>query len=168
MQSPGHEVFAAADKPTLRIGKDEISFKVKTNKEGYLYVFQFGSDNEIVQIFPSKVASGNLARADSTTSIPGEKACKSRNESSASCVQIPAGGPPGMDRLLAIVSKHARDFSALGLKDQAGFKQSSLAAVRAAGEQWNGKGSIFAGKPICDAPCTDDYGAAVFNVEEVK
>ena len=37
-QSPDFKVEAAADKPQLRINKDNMAFKVKTEKAGYLYV----------------------------------------------------------------------------------------------------------------------------------
>jgi len=27
---------------------------------------------------------------------------------------------------------------------------------------------VFAGTPVCTPPCSDEYGAAVFTVEEIK
>jgi serine/threonine protein kinase len=157
-QSPDYKVEAAADKPQIRIDKDNMSFKVKTDKEGHLYVFQHGTDGAIVQIFPNAVAKSNLIRGDSTLSLPPSK----------SDWNLPAGGPPGVDHLIAIVSKYPRDFSALGLKVRDGFGQTTFDAVGAAAKAQGGGASIFAGRPICPEPCTDDYGAALFNAEEIN
>ncbi|MEO8921862.1 MAG: serine/threonine-protein kinase [Caldimonas sp.] len=155
-QSPDFKVEAAADKPLLKIDKDMMSFKVKSEKEGYLYVFQYGSDGGIVQIFPNTAAKNNRMRADSTLSLPPRNA------------GTMAGGPPGTDRLIAIVSQYPRDFSALGLKVNEGFGQTTLKAASNAALAQGGGASIFAGKAICQQPCTDEYGAALFAVDEIK
>ena len=157
-QSPDFKVEAAADKPQLRIDKDKMSFKVKSEKGGHLYVFQHGTDGAILQIFPNAAAKNNQMRAESTLSLPppqGEWA-------------LPVGGPPGVDHLIAIVSMHPRDFSALGFKVRDGFGQTSLDVVRAAAQAAGNGASVFAGRPICERPCTDDYGAASFSAEETK
>jgi serine/threonine protein kinase len=155
-QSPDFKVEAAADKPQLRIDKDMMSFKVKSEKEGYVYVFQYGSDGGIVQIFPNTVAKNNRMRADSTLSLPPKGA------------GTMAGGPPGTDHLIAIVSQHPRDFSALGLKVSEGFGQTTLDAASHAARAQGSGASIFAGKAICQQPCTDEYGATLFTVDEIK
>jgi serine/threonine protein kinase len=155
-QSPDFKVEAAADKPELKIDKDMMSFKVKSEKEGFVYVFQYGSDGGIVQIFPNTAAKNNRMRADTTLSLPPKNA------------GTMAGGPPGTDHLLAIVSQYPREFSALGLKINEGFGQTTLAAASAAATGQEGGPSIFAGKAICQQPCTDEYGAALFSVDEIK
>jgi hypothetical protein len=155
-QSPDFKVEAAADKPQLKIDKDMMSFKVKTEKEGYLYVFQYGSDGGIVQIFPNMAAKSNRMRADSTLSLPPKGA------------GTMAGGPPGTDHLIAIVSQHPRDFSGLGLKVADGFGQTTLEAAARAAKANAASSSVFAGKAVCQPPCSDEYGAALFTVEEVK
>jgi hypothetical protein len=156
-QSPDFKVVAAADKPQLRIDKDEMSFQVKSEKDGFLYVFQYGSDGGIVQIFPNGVAKSNKIRAESVLSLPGKGAW-----------HLPVGGPPGTDRLLAVVSKYPRDFSSLGLKPQGGFDQTTLDAASQAAQAQGAGASIFAGKAICQQPCTDDFGASLFTAEEIK
>ena len=155
-QSPDFKVEAAADKPQLKIDKDMMSFKVKTEKEGYLYVFQYGTDGGIVQIFPNTAAKSNRMRADSTLSLPPKGA------------GTMAGGPPGIDHLMAIVSQHPRDFSALGLKVADGFGQTTVEALGKAHRAQAAGPPIFAGKAVCQQPCTDEYGTALFTVEEVK
>lgn len=155
-QSPDFKVEAAADQPQLKIERDIMSFKVKSEKEGYVYVFQYGSDGGIVQVFPNTAAKNNRMRADTTLSLPPKNA------------GTMAGGPPGTDHLLAIVSQYPRDFSALGLKVNEGFGQTTLSAVTQAARSQESGSSIFAGKAICQQPCTDEYGAALFSVDEIK
>ena len=155
-QSATFKVEAAADKPQLRIDKDNMTFKVKTEKEGYLYVLQYGSDGGIVQVFPNTAAKSNRLKADSTTALPPKNAL------------TVAGGPPGTDHLLVIVSTHPRQFRALGLKNIDGFEQTTLDAARQAAEASGPSASVFAGSPVCTPPCSDEYGAAVFTVEEIK
>ena len=155
-QSATFKVEAAADQPKLRIDKDTMTFKVKTEKEGYVYVLQYGSDGGIVQVFPNTAAKSNRLKADSTTSLPPKNALTI------------AGGPPGIDHLLVIVSNYPRQFKALGLKNSDGFEQTTLDAARQAAEAAGPAASVFAGTPVCTPPCSDEYGAAVFTVEEVK
>ena len=155
-QSATFKVEAAADKPQLRIDKDNMTFKVKTEREGYVYVLQYGSDGGIVQVFPNTAAKSNRLKADSTTSLPPKNA------------NTIAGGPPGIDHLLVIVSNHPRQFKALGLKNIDGFEQTTLEAARQAAEAAGPAASVFAGTPVCTPPCSDEYGAAVFTVEEIK
>ena len=52
-QSPDFKVEAAADKPQLKIDKDAMRFNVTTEREGFAYVFQYGTDGGIVQLFPN-------------------------------------------------------------------------------------------------------------------
>ncbi len=155
-QSAAFKVEAAADKPQLKIDKDNLTFKVKTEKEGYLYVLQYGSDGGIVQVFPNTAAKSNRLKADSTTSLPPKNAL------------TVAAGPPGTDHLLVIVSNHPRQFRALGMKNIDGFEQTTLEAARLAAEAAGPAASVFAGTPVCTQPCSDEYGATQFTVEEIK
>ncbi len=157
-QSPDYKVEAAADKPQLQINKDKLTFKVKTEKEGHLYVLMHGTDGGIIQLFPNGEAKNNLIRADSTLSLPSGKGNW----------DIGVGGPAGTDHFIAIVSKYPRDFSSLGLKVRDGFAQTTADAAGELAKTQSGGASIFAGRPICTPPCTDDYGAALFTVEEVN
>ena len=69
---------------------------------------------------------------------------------------------------MAIVSQNPRDFSTLGLKLSEGFGQTTLDAASNAARAQGSGASIFAGKAICQQPCTDEYGAALFTVDEIK
>ena len=157
-QSPDYKVFAAADKPQLRINKDKMTFKVKTEKEGHLYVLMHGTDGAIIQLFPNAEAKNNQIRADTTLSLPPGKGNW----------DIGVGGPAGIDHLIAIVSKFPRDFSGLGLKMRDGFGQTTADEAGVAAKAQGSGASIFAGRPVCQQPCTDDYGAATFTAEEIN
>jgi hypothetical protein len=133
-----------------------MTFKVKTEKEGYVYVIQYGTDGGIVQVFPNTHAKSNRLKGDSTTSLPPKDALTK------------AGGPPGVDHLLVIVSTHPRQFKALGMKNIDGFEQTTLVAAKQAAEAAGASASVFAGTPVCTPPCSDEYGATVFTVEEIK
>jgi len=142
----------------LRIDKDKLTFKVSSDKPGHLYVLMHGTDGSIIQLFPNAAAKNNQIRAGSTLSLPAAKGIW----------DISVAGPPGTDHYLAIVSKWPRDFSALGLKMRDGFEQTTFGAAKAAAEAQAGASSVFMGRPICEQPCTDDYGAAVFNADEIN
>jgi hypothetical protein len=157
-QSPDFHVEAAADKPRLRIDKDKMTFKVKTEKEGHLYVFMHGTDGAIIQIFPNQAAKNNKMRTDATLALPPANGNW----------DLGVGGPAGTDHLLAIVSKYPREFTALGLKTRDGFAQTTVAAAREAAKLHSGPTSIFTGVPICPSACSDDFGAALFTAEEVN
>ena len=73
-QSPDFKVEAAADKPQLKIDKDIMAFQVSSDKEGFLYVFQYGSDGGIVQVFPNLLAKNNRMRADTVLVAAAKKA----------------------------------------------------------------------------------------------
>ena len=157
-QSPDYKVEAAADKPQLKINKDKMTFKVKTEKAGHLYVLMHGTDGAIIQLFPNTEAKNNQIRADTTLSLPSGKGNW----------DIGVGGPAGIDHLIAIVSKFPRDFSGLGLKMRDGFAQTTVEEASAAAKAQGAGASIFAGRPVCQQPCTDDYGAALFTAEEIN
>ena len=157
-QSPDYKVVAAADKPQLKINQDKMTFKVKTEKAGHLYVLMHGTDGAIIQLFPNAEAKNNQIRGDTTLSLPSGKGNW----------DISVAGPPGIDHLIAIVSKFPRDFSGLSLKMRDGFAQTSTEEASAAAKAQGTGASIFAGRPVCQQPCTDDYGAALFTAEEIN
>ena len=97
-------VNTLADKQTLVIGRDSIKFRVKSSEAGYLYVFFSGTDNAgLTLLFPNTNDSKNRIAADTEVVLPS----KTWN--------IDAGGPPGVDHIVAMVSRSPRDFSGVGL-----------------------------------------------------
>jgi hypothetical protein len=81
-----------------------------------------------------------------------------------------AGGPPGTNHFVAIVSENPRDFSAAGLKKVDPFAEFPLEAAAEVARSQPAEPSPFAGKPVCatGAPCSDAYGAATFTIEESR
>jgi hypothetical protein len=72
--------------------------------------------------------------------------------------------PPGKAQLLVMVSRHPRDFSALGSQRVAYFRAFPTGAkAEALAAAAGGDASVYAGRPVCpDAgACTDEYGAAL-------
>ncbi len=161
-QSPDFHVDATLVKPRMRIGKDNLSFSVRSEKEGYVYVFLHGTDDVILQVYPNQLNKSNRIRAGQSLTVPPPQ-----GEGPGSW-NLPAGGPAGTDTLIAIVSANPRDFSAVGMKVSDKFLQTTRAlATEAARGDSSGK-PLFLGKPICREPCADDYGARVVTAEEVN
>ena len=157
-QSADFRVEAATTQPQFRIDKDFLSFSVKAEKEGHLYVFLHGSDGLLMQVFPNAMAKSNRVRAGQTLTLPPPR----------SQWAMKASGPRGIDHFIAIVSTHPRDFSATGLQVQDGYGQATLQAVNEAARLHGGVTPLFMGKPLCDKDCTDQFGAAVFASEQVN
>lgn len=148
------------DKARVRIGKDKLSFRLRSNQPGYLYVLMVGTDGDhFYQLFPNAVDGKNQMEAEKTLTLPRPG------------WTMVAGGPPGSNHFLAIVSDEKRDFSGAGIKKIDPFAEFPLdrAAKVAAAHHAAGKpGSAFVGQPVCSGakPCSPDYGAAVFTIEE--
>jgi hypothetical protein len=157
-QAPDFHVDATFVKPRFRIGKDNIAFTVKSEKDGYLYVLQHGTDDAIIQVFPNQIAKNNRIRAGQSLTLPPE----------GSEWVLQAGGPAGTDTMIAIVSANPRDYASTGMKYSDRFLQTTrAAAAEVARREPSGK-PFFLGKPECREPCDDIYGARVVTAEEVK
>jgi Caspase domain/Domain of unknown function (DUF4384) len=87
-----HTVNLKAVRSQLRIGQDYLDFNISTNKPGYLYILQVGSDGQTFNmLFPNKL-DGNNYIAAGNHSFPRPS------------WRIRSGGPAGTSSLLAIVS----------------------------------------------------------------
>ena len=160
-QSADFRVEAATTRPSFRIDKDYLSFSVKSEKEGHLYVFLHGSDGVLMQVFPNTMAKNNRMRAGQTLTLPPPQ----------SQWAMKASGPRGVDHFIAIVSAQPRDFSALGLQVQDGYAQASIESVSEAARRHGGATPLFMGTPVCgndQKDCTDHFGAAVFESEQIN
>ena len=78
----------------------------------------------------------------------------------------PRGRPD--DHLIAIVSQYPRDFSGLGLKVSDGFGQTTVARRARRPRSTGNRAVDLRRQGVCEQPCTDEYGAALFTVEEIK
>ena len=160
-QTAGFAVSAVAAKPQLRIGRDKLSFTVKSARDGYVNVLLEGPDGALMQLFPNTQSIDNRIKAGQALTLP-----------QANWV-LDTAEPAGPEHFLVVVSQHPREFSALSNKREfyfltlpTGETASALAA------QWKRSTPMLLGTPAAKAACEgaacDEYGAARFTVEVVK
>lgn len=152
-------VNVLADKSSLRIGSDRLQFRVKSKEPGYVYVFLSGTDkSHFYLLFPNEIDKNNRIEANTEVVLPRKSWA------------ITAGGPPGTNHIVTVVSRNPRDLKRVGLRaagdeipefDLAQAEQ--LWAARTAGV------SPFVGDAVCaaGAACDAGYGASLLEVEEV-
>jgi hypothetical protein len=92
-----YQVRIGTARDSMRIGQDLLDFSVTTNREGYLYILQVGSDGKTFNLlFPNKLDSNNQVAAG-THRFPRPN------------WRVRSGGPAGTSYLLAIVSPDKKD-----------------------------------------------------------
>ncbi|MES2533525.1 MAG: serine/threonine-protein kinase [Pseudomonadota bacterium] len=154
--TPGFGVTATPRKPEVAIGKDRLAFEVRSQREGYVYVYLLSSGGEMFLLFPNLLDKYNKIAANSTLALP------------RASWPMDAGGPAGSNRFVVMVSEHERDFGASGVQNDGVFPQFPL-PVLAALEATRGTGPTpLAGRPNCPGgtACKDVYGAANFKIVE--
>ena len=165
LADPALSVVATADKDSVRIGRDDIRLKVKANAAGYLYVLFSGTaEPEIRLLYPNRRDSDHRIEANVEVTLP----------SPASKLRMTASGPPGVDRIVAIVSRAPRSFEGVGLRSEstAVFDLPKFDLTRSA-QLWRAAAatpeSAFAGVADCAAsqPCPPGYGATLLEITEV-
>lgn len=99
-------VLAMTSRQPLRIGQDSLEFEVATQREGYLYIFQAGTEKTgITLLFPNSIDSANRLPAG-------------RHVFPRPTWALRSSGPPGTNHLMALLSDERKDYS--GLAKQAG------------------------------------------------
>jgi len=155
-RSPAIEVRAASSAATMKIGRDELRFAVASNVSGYVYVLLAGTDaNHLWLLFPNALDNNNRIAANSSVVLPRPE------------WTVTAAGPPGVNRVLVLVSPNPRDFATAGLRLGEPFSEFSLSALQAAIAHEGAL--VLAGKAQCEpsvANCDASFGAAVFEVIE--
>jgi serine/threonine protein kinase len=154
--APSWEVAANPRKAEVTVGKDKLSFDVRSNREGFVYVFLLSSGGEMFLLFPNLLDKHNKIAANATLALPRP------------AWPMEAGGPPGVNRFAVLVSQHERDFSASGIQNDGVFPQFPL-PVLAALESARGTGPApLVGKAVCPAgaSCNDVYGVGHFKIVE--
>jgi hypothetical protein len=92
------ELLVNIPSPNLRIGQDKLALSVKSPVAGYVYVVMLGSDEKsFYLLFPNKVDGDNRIKANQTLQLPRPS------------WDVTAGGPPGTNRMLVVVSQSPRD-----------------------------------------------------------
>jgi len=172
-----HDLFANRDdrrrvefrasRDSYRIGRDRVGFSLTSSHPGHVYILMVGSDgSSFDMLFPNRRDSQNFLRAGETLNLPRVG------------WDIVAGGPPGVNHLLAIVSDIPRDFSGIGMRPTGPF--SSLEADRPGArrdiqlvfaqpeeeDRCKPRGATRALAVV--ESCSDAYGAALLDIREVE
>jgi len=154
--APGFTVTAAPRKAEVNVGKDKLDFEVRSQRDGFVYVYLLSSGGEMFLLFPNLLDRYNRISAGSTLSLP--RASWPMN----------AGGPPGTDHFAVVVSQHERDFGESGVQNDGVFPQFPLPVLAALEAARPGGPSPLLGKPVCPAggACQDVYGVGDFRIVE--
>ena len=151
-QTAGFEVQAQAERPTLRIDRDELRFSLTSSREGYVYVLLAGPDGSLLQLFPNDRARNNHIGAGATLRLPGAN------------WPLKASDPPGLEHFLVLVTAEPRSYAAWATEKEPTYGFLTLPSRGPAGPaDW------LLGQADCGhANCSSAYGAAVFTVEAVR
>jgi len=152
-------VNALADKSALVIGSDKLQFRVKSSEAGYVYVFFAGTDkNHMYLLFPNAIDKNNRVEANKEMVLPRKG------------WQITAGGPPGTNHIVTMVSRQPRDLSQAGLRaSKEEIPEFDLGRAEALWNSRTGNDNPFVGKADCaaGAACDSSYGATLLTIDEV-
>ncbi len=92
-----YQVRITTARDSMRIGHDLLDFSVSTNREGYLYILQVGSDGKTFNLlFPNKLDANNFVPVG-VHRFP------------RAAWRVRSGGPAGNSYMLAIVSPEKKD-----------------------------------------------------------
>ena len=151
-------VTVTASPERLRIGTDTLGLRITASHAGHVYVAMLGSDGEsLYLLFPNQLDSANRIEAGATLVLPRD------------LWSVKAGGPPGQNQLLVVVSDGPRDLAALGGSAAGPFVKALTDAQGRAQLQWlmgtNAQAKNVAA-PCAGSACSDAFGAALKSVEE--
>ena len=150
-------VEAGPSQARLRIGRDRLAFKVKSARDGHVYVLVGGPDGSLLLLYPNSQTPRHQIRAGQTLNLPQAH------------WPLETAEPAGAEHFLVLVSQHLRDFSRLSQQREAWFlKLPTGAAGDAALRGHVGPGSALAGSARCSQAGCDVYGVARFTVDVVN
>ncbi len=159
---PEVQVDVRANKSTLRIGREPLRLRVRSSHAGYVYVYTGGTDkSHLYLLFPNRIDHKNRIEAGMELSLPRPS------------WNITAGGPPGVNQIVVMVSRSPRDLSGTGIK-LAGRDIPEFDLEEAA-RRWvrrdSGSVSPFVGAVECHGEagkfvCAEGYGARMVEVVE--
>jgi hypothetical protein len=157
-RDPARLLTIAAPTRPVRIDVDPIRFSATSDRDGFLYVLMAGTDTaHFYQIFPNALDRDNRIVAGRRLALP------------RSSWTMIAGGPPGTNELIAIVSERPRSFERAGLRAGKPFSEFDLSVVETQWREAPDLRAAFAG--IIDCPplggCDDGYAASRFGIREV-
>jgi serine/threonine protein kinase len=154
---PNIRVTAGVDKTSLVIGKDSMRFRVKSGEAGYVYMFLGGTDKRHFHLlFPNRLDRLNRIESGTALVLPRKS------------WEITAAGPPGINHLVVLVSRHERNLSQAGLRQtEEPIPQFDLEQAERLWNQRPEGPNPFVGEPVCPTPrCSGAYGATMLEVAE--
>ena len=155
-RDPGWPVSVQVKSDRVRIGKDRLSFRLRSERDGYVYLLMQGTDrSHFYQLFPNGLDKNNRLRGNIDMSLP------------RSNWEMVAGGPAGLNRFIALVTPSPRNFASAGLGTSQPFSEFD---PQVAGKVFANRGAApFAGEPagckLGEQAC-GSYGAVLFEIEE--
>lgn len=157
-QSAGFKVEIGAKKTRLRIGHDQLSFTLRSERDGYYHVLALGPDGTLVQLMPNAVLKQHRIKAGETITLPGP------------AMPLDVSPPAGSEQLFVVVSATQRDLSGLKIGADSGLTELAV-GTKAASMLGDQAGALpaYLGKAICKtgSECSPDYGAAKLVVDIV-
>lgn len=149
-------VVATLRRERLKIGRDALELDVTPSRDGHLYVALAGSDGQsLYLLYPNDLARDNRVQAGRRVALPGPG------------WEVVAGGPPGTETLLVMVTDAPRDLASLGREKAGPFMKTLLdgqGRARLQAVLANGTPAPDCGQPGRGA-CSDAFGAALLKVE---
>lgn len=154
----------------LGIGKDSLSFGLRSSHDGYVYIFMAGSDGQTFDLlFPNKLDRENRILSGQTLQFPRKT------------WEVIAQGPVGQDHILAIVADAPRDLSAFPVANAGPFSEvaanqdskrglqrvTSSTSIPLQTECGEARKRNLVVKPTLKLLCSDAYGAGLAKVSEV-
>jgi serine/threonine protein kinase len=160
---PDVQLDVRSDKSTLRIGREPLRLHVRSSRAGYVYVYTGGTEKtHLYLLFPNRLDANNRIEAGTELTLPRPS------------WNITAGGPPGVNQIVVMVSRSPRDLSGTGIKAAGGdIPEFDLdEAARRWARRNSGSVSPFVGAVECRGAagqftCAEGYGARLLEVVEV-
>ena len=137
----------------LTIGRDALDLMVQSERSGYLYIAMAGSDgNSLALLYPNVLDRNNRIQAGEQLLLPHPS------------WRVAAGGPPGTDRLLVMVTDGPRDLRSLKGPLAGPFV---LPLLDPAGRS---RLQTLLAQTVCapGARCSDAFASALLDLEEIK
>ena len=156
--------FTAANN-RLKINQDALELTVQSDRAGYVYVAQVGSDSKSVYLlFPNDLDQDNKIEAGKALQLPRAN------------WRVKAAGPPGVDNLLVMVTDGPRDLKPLeavkagpfvsSLNDAQG--RSKLGALLTTSNMVASEVCLNMATRLNNPLCSDAYGASMLKIEEFQ
>jgi serine/threonine protein kinase len=155
-QTPGWGLEVTAAKTKLKMDRDKLVFSLRSLQDGLVYVFNFGSDGALQQLYPNEMTPALRVSKGRALTLPQGP------------LEFSVTGPPGPGHVLVIVSRYPREMTAFAPRVENGFTSFPTGSVAAALEGANaGRLPLLAGMPQCPAgtACADEFGAALLAIE---